>query len=73
MLNKIRDSHKVEIGNLMSKFKGVLKDLVKIKIEEVRQQFSEESANLMQQFFNMKQTIYLKEKKLKQVEDTIAY
>jgi hypothetical protein len=36
MLNKIRDSHKVEIGNLMSKFKGVLKDLVKIKIEEVR-------------------------------------
>lgn len=36
MLFKIRESHKVEISNLMAKFKGVLKDPVKIKIEKVR-------------------------------------
>jgi hypothetical protein len=73
MLWRIRDSHRVEINNLIAKFKGLLKDLVKLKIEEVRNQFSDESRNLMQQFYDMKTTIYKKDKKLKQVEDIMTF
>ena len=65
MLWRIRDSHKVEINNLIAKFKGLLKDLVKLKMEELRHQFTDESRHLMHQFYEMKSVIYRKDKKLK--------
>ena len=39
MLNIIRESHRVEIKNLMAKFKGVLKDIIALKLEEVKEKF----------------------------------